>query len=106
MTIISRKVDESLMIGKRLMVKVTDIDSTGARLWVRGQCVGGPDDGQELNRAFELGISGELRLGDLIRINIARVAVTESRVYLSVHAPKHFEVLRKEVFDTMSRDSM
>lgn len=88
------------------MVRVTDIDSTGARLWVKGQCVGGPDDGQELDRAFELGISGELRLGDLISINIARVAVTESRVYLSVHAPRQFEVLRKEVFDAMSHDSM
>jgi sRNA-binding carbon storage regulator CsrA len=104
MTIVSRQVDESLMIGRRLAVTITDIDPTGVRLIARGQCVGGPTDGEEIDRPFELGVAGEVRLGDLITITIARVSATEPRVYLSINAPKQFEVFRKEVYDAMLRD--
>lgn len=104
MTIVSRQVDESLMIGRRLVVTITDIDAAGVRLIAKGQCVGGFNDGEEIDRAFELGTSGEVRLGDLITITIARISTTEPRVYLSINAPRQFEVFRKEVYDAMLRN--
>jgi sRNA-binding carbon storage regulator CsrA len=104
MTIVSRQVDESLMIGRRLAVTITDIDADGVRLIARGQCVGGSNDGEEIDRPFELGLSGEVRLGDLITITIARISTAEPRVYLSINAPQQFDVFRKEVYDAMLRD--
>ncbi len=105
MTIISRQVDETVMIGRRMLVTITDIDREGVRLIAQGQCVGGYNDGEEIDRPFELGISGEVHLGDQITITIARVAVTERRVYLSINAPRQFEIFRKEVYDAMIRQS-
>jgi sRNA-binding carbon storage regulator CsrA len=103
MTVISRKLDETILIGRNLAVTVTDVDDAGVRVHVRGELVGGAQDGERVDRAYELGSAGELRLGSLITLAIARVATNEPRVYLTVVAPASFEVFRKEVFDAMRR---
>jgi sRNA-binding carbon storage regulator CsrA len=103
MTILSRKIDESIQIGHSLSVMVTDIDRSGVRLYVRGRCVGGFNDGESVDRAFELGAAGELKLGDLVTITLARIATNEPRVYLGINAPKHLIIERNKTFDANSR---
>ncbi len=103
MTIVSRQADETVLIGRNLAVTVTDIDRAGVRLYVKGQCVGGFNDGERVDRAFELGPSGEVRLGEQVIITIARLATNEPRVYLSINAPPRMEVFRKEAADAPRR---
>ncbi len=104
MTIVSRQVDETLLIGRSLAVTVTDIDSAGVRLHVKGRSVGGFNDGERLDRAYELGPAGEVRLGDHVTITIARLATNEPRVYLSVNAPPRMEIVRKEMLQPDSQE--
>lgn len=101
MTVISRQVDETVLIGEHLAVTITDVDAGGVRLIARGICVGGAEDGASIDRAFELGVGGEVRLGSAVTLSIARLATNERRVYLSIVAPARMEIWRKEAYEQL-----
>lgn len=101
MTVISRQENQTLLIGEHLAVTITDVDAGGVRLLARGICVGGADDGAPVDRVFELGLGGEVRLGTAVTLAIARLATNEKRVYLSVVAPVRMEIWRKEAYEQL-----
>ncbi len=103
MIVVSRKPDETLLIGTKLSATVTDVDAGGARIIVRGELIGGAQDGASVDQPFELGIDGEISLGSMVRLTLVRIATNEQRAYLGVIVPKHIGVHRKEVFEASGR---
>ena len=97
MKMLTRRADESILIGERLKITFTDVDKTGVRLMIDGELIGGPDDGMPLREARELAVGSELRLGSLVTITIAEVKGKLARV--AVVAPAHVAVKRKELVD-------
>jgi sRNA-binding carbon storage regulator CsrA len=103
MLVVSRKPDETVQVGDDLQVTVTDVDEAGVRLHVRGRCIGGACDGEFINRAFELGSRGEVQIGDLVHVTVARMSCTEERAYLAFVTPPNISVHRKEIYDALKR---
>ena len=97
MHMITRHQDESILIGDRMTVTVTDIDRNGIRLMIEGELIGGPDDGLVIHEARELGIGGEVRLGELVTLSLANIRGTSARI--GVVAPAHVAIRRKEILD-------
>jgi sRNA-binding carbon storage regulator CsrA len=97
MLIFSRQVDESIVVGRDVVVTPTDIDESGARVIARGTMVGGPDDGGRFDAAHELSPGGSFHVGPMIVITLVEVRGGFAR--LGVHAPKSMPVRRKEVAD-------
>ncbi len=97
MHMITRHQDESILIGDHMTVTVTDIDKTGIRLMIEGELIGGPDDGLPIHEARELGVGGEVRLGDLVTLNLANIRGKSARI--GVVAPAHVAIRRKEMLD-------
>jgi len=101
MLIIARVADESVRVGERLTVTVTDVDPGGVRLLVDGELIGGPDDGQRVREARELAPGGEVRLGGLVTIVLVDVVGPKARLGFLV--PRHVELHRAEVYDEHKR---
>ena len=97
MKMLTRRADESVLIGEHLTVTVTDVDPAGVRLMIDGELIGGPDDGMVIREARELAIGGEVRIGSLITLTVAEVRGKLARI--GVVAPKHVHVKRKELVD-------
>ena len=55
--------DQWTAVGQSLAFAVTDIDPAGIRVLLRGQVIGGPDDGAPIDRAIEIRIGSEARVG-------------------------------------------
>ena len=91
---ITRKVDELIQIGGDMVVGPTDIDAKIVRLLARGRIIGGPDDGASFTKTAELGINGEMRLGEHVIVSV--VDIRGDAVRLGIQVPKHVEVSRKE----------
>lgn len=103
MIVVSRKPDETLLIGTKLSATVTDVDAGGVRILVRGELIGGAQDGASVDQPFELGIQSEISLGTMVTLTLVRVATNEQRAYLGVIVPKHIGVERKEISETRQR---
>jgi sRNA-binding carbon storage regulator CsrA len=97
MHMITRHQDEAILIGDRMIVTVTDVDKTGIRMMIEGELIGGPDDGLLIHEARELGIGGEVRLGELVTLSLANIRGTGARI--GVVAPAHVAIRRKEMLD-------
>lgn len=97
MNMITRHQDEAILIGDRMTVTVTDIDKSGIRLMIEGELIGGPDDGLGVHEARELGVGSEVRLGDLVTLNLASIRGGAARI--GVVAPTHVAIRRKEMLD-------
>lgn len=97
MKMLTRRADESILIGEHLKVTVTDVDKAGVRLMIDGELVGGPDDGMTIREARELAVGGELRLGTLVTLTVAEVRGELARI--GVVSPPHVTVKRKELVD-------
>jgi sRNA-binding carbon storage regulator CsrA len=97
MQMITRHADEAILIGDHMTVTVTDVDKSGVRLMIEGELIGGPDDGQAVHEARELGVGGEVRLGDLVTLSLAHVRGTGARI--GVVAPANIAIRRKEMLD-------
>jgi len=90
-TTVVLKVDQVLHIGEKLTASPTDIDPTGVRLLVRGELLGGPDDGVWVNEAKELAPNSVLTLGALISLSL--VGAEEAKAMLHLIAPTHIKVV-------------
>ena len=97
MLILSRQVDESIVIGRDVLVTPTDVDAGGARVIARGTMVGGPDDGGRFDAVHELAAGQSFHVGPMIVVTLVEVRGGFAR--LGVHAPKSMPVRRKEVAD-------
>jgi sRNA-binding carbon storage regulator CsrA len=94
MTIISRQVDQWVVIGSDLLVGPTDIDAKTVRLLAKGHWIGGPQDGEVFQAAHELSKGQSVQLGPMIVVTV--VDILGQRVRLGVLAPAHLSVGRKE----------
>src|SRR4051812_11836861 len=97
MKTLTRRADESILIGEHLTVTVTDVDANGVRLLLDGELIGGPDDGMTIREARELAIGGEVRIGSLVTLGLAEIKGKVAKMV--VGAPKHVAVQRKELVD-------
>ena len=84
-------VDQAIAVGSAVTVTPTDVDFAGARVLVRGELVGGPDDGARVDEARELRVGGAVHLGTLVTITLAAVAGPRARFL--VVAPTHMPVV-------------
>lgn len=55
--------DQWTAVGQSMTFAVTDIDAAGVRVLLRGQIIGGPEDGAALDRATEIAVGSEARIG-------------------------------------------
>jgi sRNA-binding carbon storage regulator CsrA len=97
MLILSRQVDESIVVGRDVVVTPTDIDAGGARVIVRGTMVGGANDGGRFDAVHELAPGASFPVGPMIVVTLVEVRGGFAR--LGVHAPKSMPVRRKEIAD-------
>jgi sRNA-binding carbon storage regulator CsrA len=93
MTIITREVDQAILIGTAIRLSPTDIDRHGVRLVAEGRYVGGPQDGETFRSTHELAKGGSLRLGPLITVTVLQLF--PDAVRLGVLAPPHLPVTRR-----------
>jgi sRNA-binding carbon storage regulator CsrA len=97
MTVISRQVDQEIVIGDHLIIAPTDIDPEGVRLIARGQYVGGARDGERFQSAHELARGQSLSLGPLITLTLTDILGGRAR--FAIFSPPHLPALRREVYD-------
>ena len=94
MLAITRRVDQWVQIGQSISVSPTDIDEKSVRLIARGRIIGGPEDGAAFEKTAEVGVGGEMRLGEHVVVSV--LAISGDEVRLGIQSPKHVRVDRKE----------
>ena len=90
-TTVVLQVDQILRIGEKLTASPTDIDATGVRLLVKGELLGGPNDGERISEAKELGPNSVVTLGALISLSLVG-ADENGRAMFHVIAPANVKV--------------
>ncbi len=86
------QVDQPVQIGQSLRVTVTDIDPAGVRLLVDGRIIGGPNDGEPVHAAYELGVGKSINVSPNIAIALAEIDNADA--VLKVFAPSAIGVSR------------
>ena len=94
MTIISRQLDQWILIGDDIRVSPTDIDPLGVRLIAKGRTLGGPNDGERFESVHELTVGQSCHLGPHVAVTV--LEVRGDVVRLGVLSPAHVEVNRKD----------
>ena len=87
---LTRRVDEPLLIGRSTTVVLTDIDAAGVRMSLRGQVVGGPNDGERIAEKYEIGKGQSVHIGPHIAVTL--IAVQGEAAVIGVLAPPHMPV--------------
>ena len=90
MTHVSLQVDQTIRIGRDIVVSPTDVDPDGVRLRTRGRTAGGANDGEPFDACHELTIGQSLHLGPHVVVTL--VAVKGPAARLGVFAPPHMPV--------------
>lgn len=94
MIIISRTIDQWLVIGDDIQVSPTDVDENIVRLVARGRMLGGAEDGGTFQAAHEMSVGQSFAIGPMIRISVVEIRGEEVR--LGVTCPPHLGVRGKE----------
>ena len=89
-----RSVDETLLIGRDIIVSPTDIDPSCVRLLARGRVLGGPDDGGVFEVARDINVGQALQIGPMLMVSVE--AIKGERVQLGIHGPEHIDVRARE----------
>lgn len=105
MVIVSRQIDQELMIGHDIYVGPTDIDTHGARILVHGRMLGGPDDGAPFESVHELSVGQSFFIGPHVNVALVGVNPAEMTASLGILRPKSMVVIRKEEFQQMKRQN-
>jgi sRNA-binding carbon storage regulator CsrA len=87
---VTRQIDQPILIGQSATVVLTDIDAAGVRLSMRGQVVGGPNDGERIAETHELGKGQSIHLGPQVAVTL--IAVRGDSAVIGVLAPVHMPV--------------
>jgi hypothetical protein len=90
-TTVVLEVDQVLHIGEKLTASPTDIDASGVRLLVRGELLGGAEDGERINEARELGRNSVVTLGALVSLSLVGINENGSAMFHLI-APAHVKV--------------
>lgn len=94
MKVVSRAVDQAILIGSEIVVAPTDIDEKTVRVIARGRMFGGANDGGTFQSAHEMSKGQMFRIGENIAVTLIEVVGNKAR--LGVNAPPHLTVIRKE----------
>jgi len=97
MKVISRHVDQWILVGQDIRVSPTDIDQQGVRLVARGRMLGGPEDGATFDTRHELAVGQTWHLGPHVAISLVEVRGDTARI--GVLVPAHIDVQTKEHLD-------
>lgn len=85
--------DQWTAVGDGLTFAITDIDANGVRLLVRGQVIGGPEDGADIDRAVEIAVGSEARIGIVtIALIDTKPSLLKSSAKVGVFCPPHVAV--------------
>jgi len=84
------KPDQAIHVGDKLTAKLTDADASGCRLIVRGELLGGADDGAWVNEPRELATNHMMNLGALVSVLL--VGTEQDRTMFHVIAPQGVKV--------------
>lgn len=87
---VTRQVDQPLLIGHSATVLLTDIDPTGVRVSIRGQIVGGPNDGERIAETHEMGKGQSVHIGPHVAITL--ITVRGDAAVLGILVPPHMPV--------------
>lgn len=111
MLVLSRQVGEAVMIGREIVVEVSNVDSEAisVTLVVRGRLVGGNGRGSSLpvGHGHVLHRNESCQLGSDISVTLVDVRLGEPgrKARLGINAPPHLAVHRREVFEAIDRES-
>lgn len=85
--------DQWIAIGQGLAFAITDIDPEGVRVLLRGQIIGGPDDGERVDRAMEIAVGSEARVG-IVTLTLIDTKETKTggTAKLGVFCPPHMAI--------------
>lgn len=87
------KPDQWTAIGDGLTFAVTDIDAGGVRVLLRGQIIGGPEDGATIDRPAEIAVGSELRIGIItVALIDTKPSPLDSSAKLGVLGPQHLAI--------------
>jgi len=90
----SVRIDQRLRIGTKIIIVPTDIDdnqtSGGVHLTLRGELVGGPDDGALMHENRELRIGNRIEMGTLIGVVLLKIS--NGVAHFGVTCPTQFVV--------------
>jgi carbon storage regulator len=101
MLVLSREINQSLMIGDDMQLEVLKIRGTRANLRITRRLIGGRltqevfADWLEKDRSIEL--------GNQISCAVVDIGGNPTKVRLGIQAPKDISVHRKEVYDAIRR---
>jgi carbon storage regulator len=101
MLVLSREINQSLMIGPDMELQVLKIRGQGANLRIARRLIGG--------RMTEEVFSGWLQkdqkadLGENIFCVVLDVASNPAKVRIGIEAPRELSIHRKEVYDAIRR---
>lgn len=98
MLVLSRQVDETVMIGDTITVTVVSIESEMATLFVRYR-----DANQRVEQKLALEIDDRLEITEEIYVSV--VEIREDKIRIAIVAPKSFAVHRKEVYEAIKREN-
>jgi sRNA-binding carbon storage regulator CsrA len=84
------QIDERIHIGQSATVVLTDVDAAGVRVNVRGQIVGGPNDGERIAETHELTRGRSFHVGPNIAVTL--INLRGDAATLGVLAPPHMPV--------------
>lgn len=87
---VTRQIDQPILIGHSATVVLTDIDAGGVRVSVRGQIVGGPNDGERIAETHELAKGQSIHIGPHVAVTL--ITVRGDAAVLGVLAPPHMPV--------------
>src|SRR3954468_19674493 len=94
MKVVSRAVDQAILIGQDIVVAPTDIDEKTVRVVARGRMMGGPNDGGTFQSVHELSRGQSFSIGPCIVVSLVEIKGQAAR--FSVRAPRHLGVCKKE----------
>lgn len=99
MLVLSRQVDETVMIGDTIMVTVVSINPEGATLHVRYR-----DENQRVEQKLALEIDDRLEITDDVYVSV--MDIRGDKVRIAVVAPKSMAVQRKEVYEAIQNQNI
>lgn len=98
MLVLSRQIDETVMIGDSILVTVVAIEPEMTTLYVRFR-----DENQRVEQKLALEVDDRLEITNDIHVYV--VDIRDDKVRLGVVAPKVFVVQRKEVYEATKREN-
>ncbi|HTL28349.1 MAG TPA: carbon storage regulator [Tepidisphaeraceae bacterium] len=94
MFVLTRGVDEWIVIGDDILISPTDIDENSVRVIAKGRMLGGSSDGGTFQQVHELTRGQSFPIGPMIVVTL--VDVRGDKVRLGINVPQHLAVHRKE----------